>query len=260
MEYIDGVNFQELVSRSGRLEPVRAAHYIRQASLGLQHAHDNGLVHRDIKPANLLVNRAGVVKILDMGLARFFQDETDTLTLEQDARAILGTADYLAPEQSRDSHEVDIRADIYSLGATFFFLLIGRPLFDGGTLNQKLIWQRTKPPADVGELRPEVPNEMAALVARMLAKDPHQRPQTPEEVAAFLLAWTQTPIAPPTAEELPEPCSSSRASRRSRSGSVPRVRAVKTSDAEAEAIRMTNLDLASPSRITRITPQSERGA
>jgi eukaryotic-like serine/threonine-protein kinase len=206
MEYIDGVNLHELVARCGRLEPLRAAHYIHQAALGLQHAYTRGLVHRDIKPANLLVDRAGILKILDLGLARFYHDETDQLTREHDGQALLGTADYLAPEQGRDSHAVDVRADIYSLGATFFYLLLGRTLFEGGTLIQKLIWHQMKPPPNLRELRRDVPPAMALLVAQMLAKDPTRRPQTPGEVAASLTDWTQTPIEPPTAEELANPC------------------------------------------------------
>ena len=117
----------------------RAAHYIRQAALGLHHAHLAGLVHRDVKPGNLLLDRQGVVKILDMGLARFFHDRDDDLTQKHDERNILGTADYLAPEQAINSHSVDIRADIYSLGATFYFLLAGRPPFADGTVAQKLV-------------------------------------------------------------------------------------------------------------------------
>ncbi|HEY7313737.1 MAG TPA: protein kinase [Gemmataceae bacterium] len=256
MEYIEGVNLQELVNRRGRLDPARAAHYIRQAALGLQHAHEAGLVHRDIKPANLLLSRAGVVKILDMGLARFFQDESDMLTKEHEGKAILGTADYLAPEQGRDSHDVDIRADIYSLGATFFYLLAGRPPFDGGTLNQKLIWHQMKPPPDLHAVRREVPREMAALVSRLLAKGEEQRPQTPAEVAAALTPWTRTPIAPPSPEELPEPSS---ALRGPRSGRIvePSSSLMLQENQElaiGDSSRTTNLDLASSSKRTSEVP------
>jgi serine/threonine protein kinase len=232
MEYVEGVNLQELVNQRGRLEPVRAAHYIRQAARGLEHAHQAGLVHRDIKPANLLVSRGGVVKVLDMGLARFFRDEDDLLTRQHEGKAILGTADYLAPEQGRDSHDVDIRADIYSLGATFYFLLIGRPPFDGGTLNQKLIAHQMNPPLDVHDLRREVPRELAALVARMLAKDAAHRPQTPGEVVAALTPWTQQVVALPTDAEPPEP------------RSALHLDAL----AEAAATPSTRVDLVAPSR------------
>src|SRR5262249_26689149 len=129
MEYVDGSSLQEIVRRGGPLDPARSAHYVQQAALGLQHAYEvASLVHRDIKPGNLIVDRSGTVKILDMGLARFFNDEEDLLTKKYDEN-VLGTADYLAPEQALDSHGVDIRADIYSLGGTFYFCLTGRTPF-----------------------------------------------------------------------------------------------------------------------------------
>jgi serine/threonine protein kinase len=144
MEHVDGSNLQEIVKKSGPLDPIRAAHYIHQAALGLQHAHESaGLVHRDIKPGNILVDRNGIVKVLDMGLARFFHDQEDNLTKKFDEN-VLGTADYLAPEQAIDSHGVDIRADIYSLGATFYFCLTGRTPFNEGSVAQKLIWHQTR--------------------------------------------------------------------------------------------------------------------
>src|SRR5262249_21157784 len=125
MEYVDGVSLQALVAEREPLCPVRAAHYIRQAALGLQAAHEKGIIHRDVKPANLLVDREGVVKLLDLGLALLADDEC-VLT-----NGVLGTVDYLAPEQSMDSHNVDARADIYGLGATFYFLLTGKPPVSG---------------------------------------------------------------------------------------------------------------------------------
>jgi serine/threonine protein kinase len=201
LEYVEGADLQDLVARRGPLAIGRAADYARQTAAGLQHAFHAGLVHRDIKPANLLVARDGIVKILDMGLARFFR-ETDSVTREFDDRAILGTADYLAPEQGRDSHEVDIRADLYSLGATLFFLLTGRAPFHGGTLNQKLIWHQMKAPPDVRSLRPEVPAELAAVVTRLLAKNVTERFQTPAEVVLALAPWNQPP-EPLAEEDLP---------------------------------------------------------
>src|SRR5258708_3648458 len=122
MEYVDGASLQELVKKAGPLSVLRACHYIRQSAIGLDHAHRAGLVHRDVKPGNILVARDGTVKILDMGLARFFNDEEDVLTRKFDEN-VLGTADYLAPEQAIDSHTVDIPPDIYGLAATFYFLL-----------------------------------------------------------------------------------------------------------------------------------------
>ena len=159
MEYVDGVSLQELVKRSGPLDPIRAAHYIHQAALGLEHAHEAGLVHRDIKPANLLVDRAGVVKILDLGLARFFRDTKESVTQKYDGNAVLGTADYLAPEQAVDSHNVDIRCDIYSLGITFYFLLAGRSPFQEGSVAEKLIWHQVRQPDADPRAAPGTPPE-----------------------------------------------------------------------------------------------------
>src|SRR5207249_6367465 len=134
MEYVDGSSLQEIIQRVGPLDPVRCAHYISQAALGLQHAHEvAGVVHRDIKPGNIILDRSGTVKVLDLGLARFFYDEDDHLTKKFD-ETVLGTADYLAPEQALDSHSVDIRGDIYSLGGTFYFCLTGVAPFTEGTV------------------------------------------------------------------------------------------------------------------------------
>jgi len=203
MEYVDGTNLQDLVKKFGPLNVVRSCHYIYGAAVGLQHAHEIGLVHRDIKPGNILIDRAGVVKILDMGLARFFHDEEDILTKKYDEN-VLGTADYLAPEQALDSHTVDIRADIYSLGATFYFLLTGSAPFPEGTVPQKLIWHQNRAPRPVKSLRADLPDELVAVVERMMAKDPKKRYQTPAEVMATLAPWVATPIPPPSDKEMPQ--------------------------------------------------------
>src|SRR5262249_864183 len=137
-----------------------------------------------------------------MGLARFFHDEEDVLTHKYDEN-VLGTADYLAPEQALDSHSVDIRADIYSLGATLYFCLTGRAPFSEGTVAQKLIWHQTRQAKSVHALRPELPEELSAVVHRLLAKHPGQRYQTPMEVVQALSPWTQTPIPPPPEAEMP---------------------------------------------------------
>ncbi len=203
MEYVDGSNLQELVSRFGPLTIERSTNYIRQAAQGLQAAHVSGLVHRDIKPANILLDRQGIIRVLDLGLARFFSDHNDPLTLKYDHNNVLGTADYVAPEQALNSHDVDIRADIYSLGGTFYFLLAGQPLFPGGQITQKLIWHQTKQPKPIRELRPDVPEDLAAIVERMIEKDPGHRYQTPAEVIEALAEWTATPLLPPTDAEMP---------------------------------------------------------
>jgi serine/threonine protein kinase len=204
MEYVDGASLQEIIKKTGPMDVLRAAHYVRQSALGLQHAHEAaGLVHRDIKPGNILIDRSGLVKILDMGLARFFHDEEDILTKKYDEN-VLGTADYLAPEQALDSHAVDIRADIYSLGATFYFCLTGRTPFTEGSVAQKLIWHQTRAPKPIRSLRPEVTEQLVAIIDKMMAKDPTQRYQTPIEVAQALEPFTRTEIGPPPADEMPQ--------------------------------------------------------
>jgi serine/threonine protein kinase len=206
MEYVDGSSLQEIGKKVGPLDVARACHYMYQSARGLQHAHETaGLVHRDIKPGNILVDRTGVVKILDMGLARFFHDEEDILTKKYDEN-VLGTADYLAPEQALDSHGVDIRADIYSLGATFYFCLTGKTPFSEGTVAQKLIWHQTRQPKPIRGLRTEVPDEVVAIVDKMMAKEVGQRYQTPKEVMDALEPFTQMPIPPPPADEMPRLC------------------------------------------------------
>jgi serine/threonine protein kinase len=206
MEYVDGASLQEVIKKTGAMDVSRAAHYIRQAAQGLQHAHETaGLVHRDIKPGNILVDRNGTVKILDMGLARFFHDEEDILTKKYDEN-VLGTADYLAPEQALDSHAVDIRADIYSLGATFYFCLTGRTPFSEGTVAQKLIWHQTRQPKPIASVRPDVPEGLIAVIDKMMSKEAGQRYQTPQAVMDALAPWTQSPIAPPPDVEMPHLC------------------------------------------------------
>lgn len=203
MEYIDGPTLHDLVRANGTLPLARAAYYIRESALGLQHAHEAGLIHRDVKPSNILVDRNGTVKLLDLGLGRRRDDELDQLTRQFDENNVLGTADYVAPEQTRDSHNVDTRADIYGLGATFYFCLTGRPPFADGTPAQKLLWHQSRTPDPIGKLRPDLPVGVVAVVEKMMAKDPARRFQTPGEVATALSPWTQTPIAPPTTSELP---------------------------------------------------------
>jgi tRNA A-37 threonylcarbamoyl transferase component Bud32 len=202
MEWVDGTNLHDLVKKFGPLDVARACHYVYGAAVGLQHAHEIGLVHRDIKPGNILIDRSGVVKILDLGLARLTHDTEDNLTRQNDEN-VLGTADYLAPEQAMDSHTVDIRADIYSLGATFYFLLTASPPFPEGSVAQKLIWHQNRQPRPVQSLRPEVPDELAAVVERMMAKEPAKRYATPAEVMAALAPWVAAPIPPPAEREMP---------------------------------------------------------
>jgi len=190
MEYVEGDSLQELVQKNGVCGFLDAAEYIRQSALGLHHAHEAGMVHRDVKPGNLLVDPNGTVKVLDLGLARFFtgDEAEDSLTVAHDEK-VLGTADYLAPEQALDSHTVDARADIYGLGCTFYFLLTGRPPFIEGTLTQRLMAHQTKTPPTVESLRVDTPASLAAIVRKMMAKKAEDRYATARETADALFAW-----------------------------------------------------------------------
>src|SRR6266851_1635566 len=185
MEYVDGKSLEEIVQKDGPLSVAKAVRYVRQAAAGLQYIHETGLVHRDIKPGNLLLEYANdSIKILDMGLARFFNDNEELLT-----RGVLGTVDYFAPEQTMDSHAVDSRADIYSLGGTISFLLTGGPPFEGGTVIQKIQGHRRLDPRPIRAVRPDVPEDLVAVILKMMAKDPAQRFQSPAEVSQALALW-----------------------------------------------------------------------
>jgi serine/threonine protein kinase len=205
MEYVDGASLQEVVARHGPLDPVRAAHYTAQAAHGLHHAHQLGMVHRDIKPGNLLLERTGLVKILDMGLARFFDQTHDNLTEKFDNNCVLGTADYLAPEQAV-SNVVDIRADIYALGGSLHFLLTGQSPFPDGTVAAKLMAHQTKEPRPVTEFRDDVPPELLAVLDKMMRKNPTDRYQTPAELYDALAPWGGLNLPPPPAYEMPDLC------------------------------------------------------
>jgi len=189
MEYVEGRDLQATVKRDGPMDFAAAAGYIRQAAEGLDHAHQAGLIHRDVKPANLLVDQKNVVKVLDLGLARFTTDEDRaSLTVTYDEN-VLGTADYLAPEQALDSHRVDARADIYSLGCSLYFLLTGHPPFSEGTLPQRLMMHQKEPPPSIFKERPDAPEDLVAICLRMMEKDPQKRFQTAAEVAQALGDW-----------------------------------------------------------------------
>ncbi len=189
MEHVDGNSLQEIVNESGPFEFVQAAEYLRQSAEGLEHAHKVGLVHRDIKPGNLLIDPNGVIKILDLGLAQFFeQKEENPLTVAHDEK-VLGTADYLSPEQALDSHKVDIRADIYSLGCTVYFVLTGHPPFNEGTLAQRLMWHQTKQPPPISSDRPDIPPTLMSIIEKMMAKKPDDRYQTAGELSNVLRDW-----------------------------------------------------------------------
>jgi serine/threonine protein kinase len=189
MEYVEGQDLAGLLREHGPLPVPLACECVRQACLGLQHAHERGLVHRDIKPANLVLTADGrTVKLLDMGVARVetpLEHEPALGQLTQTG-AVMGTPAYLAPEQARDPRRVDIRADVYSLGCTFYHMLAGRVPFEGTTLAEVVLRHQLEEPAALTGARPEVPTGVRRIVARMMAKRPEDRYQTPAEVSAAL--------------------------------------------------------------------------
>jgi serine/threonine-protein kinase len=189
MEFVEGNDIQKLVATQGVLPYETAVEYVRQAAHGLAHAHQAGLIHRDIKPANLLVDTKGTVKILDMGLARFADDEKQASLTQMHDENVLGTADYLAPEQAINSHTVDARADLYSLGCTLYFALTGHPPFPEGTLAQRLLMHQQREPAPIAKDRPDVPKDLVALCKRLMAKSVDERFQTAEDVEQALGRW-----------------------------------------------------------------------
>jgi uncharacterized protein (TIGR03067 family) len=226
MEYVEGVSLARHIAESGPLPVAEACNYVRQAALGLQHAHERGMVHRDIKPQNLMLTPAGQVKILDFGLARFVMESVPAgaLLTEEGSPAVartllsgpdsaktgqecpvhteesppdeakrltqtgivMGTPDYIAPEQARDSHLADIRADIYSLGCTLYDLLAGQAPFPEGSAVQKVRAHLGRTPKPLTNFRHDLPPELVKVMDRMMAKDPAQRFETPAEVAAAL--------------------------------------------------------------------------
>lgn len=194
MELVQGPNLDKLVRERGPLSPPVACEYIRQVATGLEHAFEQGMVHRDIKPSNLLLkgepdsSKPGLVKISDFGLARLAPIRAENAgsnhgTILVEENTIIGTPDYLAPEQAKSLHQADIRSDIYSLGCTLFFLLTGRVPYPGTKGLEKIIKHSTDPVPLPSAIVPGIPPEVDSLVVKMMAKDPVDRPQTPKEVA-----------------------------------------------------------------------------
>ena len=218
MEYIDGPNLDQLVRERGPLPVGLACDIIRQVASGLQYAYEQGMVHRDIKPSNVLLQRTGtalssgyVVKIVDFGLARLADGGEDVAEMEGDGTAqtaknvVVGTPDYLSPEQARNLRMVDIRSDLYSLGCTFYFLLTGQVPFPEGTSVEKLISHTKDEPPAVEQLRPDIPTEVASIVRCLMAKQPAHRYQRPAELVLELMplaapvpcAWPAAKVPPP---------------------------------------------------------------
>jgi len=200
MDYVDGVNLHDLVKKLGPLPPEHAANYISQTASGLQHISDCGLIHRDLKPSNLLLDRAGVIRILDLGLVRYAQEGADdNITRNLSGNTIIGTADYLAPEQALQSESIDIRADIYSLGATFYFLLTGRAPFDDRTIAQKLLGHQFQNP-DTPE---NVPEPILDVLRKMMRKAPEDRYTHPEDVVEALAPFLPETMVLPSDDFFP---------------------------------------------------------
>jgi eukaryotic-like serine/threonine-protein kinase len=188
MDFLHGLDLARLVQRLGPLPIADACELVRQAALGLQHAHEHGLVHRDIKPSNLMLTPECQLKVLDLGLARLIGDLPHGKEIT-DTGQYMGTADYMAPEQGLDDHAVDIRADIYSLGCTLYKLLTGRAPFVGPEYDstfKKIQAHAHVPVPPVRDLRPDVPEALAVILDKMLSKRPAQRHATPAETAAAL--------------------------------------------------------------------------
>lgn len=193
MEYIEGLNCDEILLHFGPVPYPQACDFIMQAAEGLQHAYELGLVHRDIKPGNLIVESTGTLKILDLGLVTCLGPEDGQLTKRDEH---VGTADYLAPEQGLDSRDVDIRADIYSLGCTLYHLLAGHPVFPDRSATQKLLLHQTTMPTPIRNIVPDVPEELEAILNRMLAKKREDRFQTPAELAEALEPFAERKVPP----------------------------------------------------------------
>jgi serine/threonine protein kinase len=180
MEYIDGIDVQDLVLRKGGLSVKRSLDIIKQVARALEHAYEQTIVHRDIKPANLLIDRDGNVKLADMGLARSIA-ETEEAGITR-AGTTVGTVDYMSPEQARDSKSADCRSDMYSLASTWYHMLAGKPPFPDGDLLNKITAHATQTPPDPRDVRPNIPESVVQIMHRMLEKKPERRYQTPAEL------------------------------------------------------------------------------
>jgi len=199
MEYVEGTDLAKLVHQQGQLPVSMASSFIRQAATGLQHAHDLGIIHRDIKPSNLLVatpnktgkfDSAGVVKVLDMGLARVARQEDDEASALTQDGTVIGTPEYMSPEQAKNSSTVDARSDLYSLGCSFYYLLTGRTPFPNGTTLEKLMQHQMDPPPKIQSIRSDIPDDVARIVHNLLSKKPAERFESGSALATALDSWS----------------------------------------------------------------------
>lgn len=199
MEFVDGIALDEFVARSGPLAVQQTVDILRQTALGLAHAHSQGMIHRDIKPHNLMLAAGGEIKIVDFGLARWQASSTEgpASGAQTAGGMILGTPDYMAPEQIRDARSADIRSDIYSLGCTAYFLLTGKPPFAADSVIERLSAHLHAEPVPITSQRADVAPDLAAMLRRMLAKQPADRFQTPQQLIEALDTLWQDAILPP---------------------------------------------------------------
>ncbi len=198
-EFVEGNNLRTEIDRRGPLPVPEALHYLVQIATGLQHAASRGVVHRDIKPSNIIISSNGRAKLVDMGLARNLGPHSDDGLTQ--SGVTLGTFDYISPEQALEPRDADVRSDIYSLGCTFYHALTGTAPVPEGTAAKKLHHHQHVPPIDPRQLNPDIPDEVAAILGRMMAKDPRQRYQRPEHLVQHLLQATHR-LAP--GSEAPE--------------------------------------------------------
>ncbi|MEM7474449.1 MAG: serine/threonine-protein kinase [Planctomycetota bacterium] len=194
-EFIDGVNIRDLVAMNGPLSIDDAIFYTRQVAEALSHAHEREVVHRDVKPSNLLVTATGVIKVVDMGLAR--NTSMDQSSNDATASGVtLGTFDYISPEQARNPRDADVRSDLYSLGCSLFFMLTGKPPFSEGTVLQKLLKHGSVPPPDPRGWRDDVSDQVYAIMMKLMAKQPSARYQNPQDLISDLLMLAEVEDLP----------------------------------------------------------------